>query len=356
MAVDVPWRRIGTIDDRRRLAYICDEMNNYPNARIGILGAGGYAGRELVRLLARHPNARIAWATSEAEAGTALDEVVPGAQGPALVKADDAALGECDCVVSCLPHGESARWMERARGAGIRAIDLSADLRVPEADTPEWAREAVYGLPELHRERIAGAQLVANPGCYPTAAILALAPLLRRGLAAGPVIVDAASGVTGAGRSPRRDLLFAEVAEGFSAYAVGNVHRHVAEMRSQAAGLAGGAAPDLVFTPHLLPVKRGILETIYVPLKEPLLGEPIGMWMDDYASEPFVRVLNGRMPSLADAVGSNRVAIGVAAVRDVAAPMLIVMAAIDNLVKGAAGQAVQNLNLMFGWPETEALA
>jgi N-acetyl-gamma-glutamyl-phosphate reductase len=331
-------------------------MNNYPSARIGILGAGGYAGRELVRLLARHSHARIAWATSESEAGTALDDLVPGAQGPALVRADDAALDECDCVVSCLPHGESARWMARARAAGVRAIDLSADLRVPGADTPEWAREAVYGLPELHRERIADAQLVANPGCYPTAAILALAPLLRRGLAAGPVIVNAASGVTGAGRSPKRELLFAEVAEGFSAYAVGNVHRHLAEMRSQAVGLAGGRAPDLVFTPHLLPVRRGILETIYVPLNEPLFGEPIGMWMDDYASEPFVRVLSGRMPSLADAVGSNRVAIGVTAVRDIAAPMLIVVAAIDNLVKGAAGQAVQNLNLMFGWPETEALA
>lgn len=332
-------------------------MNNYANARIGILGAGGYAGREVARLLARHPRARIAWATSESEAGTALDEIVPGASGPALVKAEDAALEACDCVVSCLPHGESARWMERAVAAGVRAIDLSADLRVPGADTPEWARDAVYGLPELHRARIRDARLVANPGCYPTAAILALAPLLRRGLAAGPVIVNAASGVTGAGRSPRRDLLFAEVAEGFSAYGVGNVHRHLAEMRAQAAGVAGGSAPDLVFTPHLLPVKRGILETIYVPLAEPLLGDPVGMWLDDYASEPFVKVMaDGRMPSLADAVGTNRVAMGVTAVRDVASPMVIVVAAIDNLLKGAAGQAVQNLNLVFGWPETEGLA
>jgi N-acetyl-gamma-glutamyl-phosphate reductase len=331
-------------------------MNNYTLARIGILGAGGYAGRELLRLLARHPRARIAWATSESEAGTALDLVAVGAQGPALVRAQDAELDECDCVISCLPHGESARWMERARAAGTRAIDLSADLRVPGDHTPAWAREAVYGLPELHRDHIAGARLVANPGCYPTAAILALAPLLRRGLAAGPVIVNAASGVTGAGRSPKRELLFSEVAEGFSAYAVGNAHRHLAEMRSQAAEVADGAAPELVFTPHLLPVRRGILETIYVPLKEPLLGEPVGMWMDDYATEPFVRVMDGRMPSLADAVGSNRVAIGVTAVRGVSTPMLIVVAAIDNLLKGAAGQAVQNLNLMFGWPETEALA
>ena len=331
-------------------------MNNYPSARIGILGAGGYTGRELARLLARHPRARIAWATSESDAGRELGDVIPGVDGPALVRAEDAALADADCVVSCLPHGESARWMERARAAGSRAIDLSADLRVPHGATPDWARGAVYGLPELHRERIADAELVANPGCYPTAALLALAPLLRRGLVAGPVIINAASGVTGAGRSPRRELLFAEVAEGFSAYAVGNVHRHLCEMRAQAAGLADGAAPELVFTPHLLPVKRGILETIHVTLAEPMENAR-ELWVDDYSSEPFVRVMaEGRMPALADVVGSNRVAIGVAAVQNVAAPMLTIVAAIDNLLKGAAGQAVQNLNLMFGWNEAEGLA
>jgi N-acetyl-gamma-glutamyl-phosphate reductase len=330
-------------------------MNNYASARIGILGAGGYAGRELARLVARHPRARIAWATSESDAGRALGDVVSGVDGPALVRAEDAALGAADCVVSCLPHGESAKWMERARGADVRAIDLSADLRVPGEATPGWAREAVYGLPELHRARIADSALVANPGCYPTAALLALAPLLRRGLVAGPVIVNAASGVTGAGRNAKRELMFAEIAEGFSAYAVGNVHRHLAEMRAQAAGIAGGPAPELVFTPHLLPVKRGILETIYVPLAEPI-SDPLQMWMDDYSSEPFVRVMRDRMPALADVVGSNRVAIGVAAVQNVSAPMLTIVATIDNLLKGAAGQAVQNLNLMFGWGETEGLA
>ena len=330
-------------------------MNNYASARIGILGAGGYTGRELARLVARHPRAHVAWATSESDAGSPLGELVPGADGPRLVRAEDAPLADCDCVVSCLPHGESARWMERARAAGVRAIDLSADLRVPGAATPAPLRGAVYGLPELHRTWIADAELVANPGCYPTAALLALAPLLRRGLAAGPVIVNAASGVTGAGRSPKRELLFAEVAEGFSAYAVGNVHRHLCEMRAQAAALGNGTTPELVFTPHLLPVKRGILETIYVPLREPV-DEPVGMWMDDYSSEPFVRVMEGRMPALADVVGSNRVAIGVSPVQGVAQPMLIVVAAIDNLLKGAAGQAVQNLNLMFGWDEAEGLA
>lgn len=330
-------------------------MNNYASARIGILGAGGYTGRELARLASRHPLARIAWATSESDAGKPLGDVIPGVDGPALVKAEDAPLGAVDVVISCLPHGDSALWMERARQAGARAIDLSADLRVPNAATPGWARGAVYGLPELHRARIAGSELVANPGCYPTAALLALAPLLRRGLVAGPVIVNAASGVTGAGRSPKRELLFAEVAEGFSAYAVGNVHRHLCEMKAQAAGLANGAAPELVFTPHLLPVKRGILETIYVPLAEPI-EQPVEMWLDDYSSEPFVRVMTGRMPSLADVVGSNRVAIGVVPVQNVSMPMLTIVSVIDNLLKGAAGQAVQNLNLMMGWDEAEGLA
>jgi N-acetyl-gamma-glutamyl-phosphate reductase len=330
-------------------------MNNYAEARIGVLGAGGYAGRELARLLSRHPRARIAWATSESDAGKALEDVIPGVDGPALVRAEDADLAGADCVVSCLPHGDSARWMERALNAGAWGIDLSADLRVPGAATPGWARGAVYGLPELHRARIDGAELIANPGCYPTAAILALAPLLRRGLIAGPVIINAASGVSGAGRSPKRELLFAEVAEGYSAYAVGNTHRHLCEMRAQADKLANGAAPELVFTPHLLPVKRGILETIYVTLAEPL-DDPRRLWAEDYAGEPFVRVMDGRMPALADVVGSNRVAIGVTINQNLSVPMLTIVAAIDNLVKGAAGQAVQNLNLMFGWDETEGLA
>jgi N-acetyl-gamma-glutamyl-phosphate reductase len=322
---------------------------------IGVLGAGGYAGRELVRLLARHPHARIAFATSESEAGTPLSRAVREAPALPMVKAEDADLAGCDAVVSCLPHGESLKWVQRARTAGARVVDLSADLRVPGAETPEWARGAVYGLVELHRDRIAGAELVANPGCYPTAALLALAPLLRRGLVDGSVTIDAASGVTGAGRAAKRELLFGEVAEDFRAYGVGNTHRHLAEMRTQAGLLLGDAdAPDLVFTPHLLPVKRGILETIYVPLARPV-EDAVAMWSDDYAGEPFVDVLADRLPSLADVVGTNRVAIGVSGVAGVRKPMLIVVAAIDNLLKGAAGQAVQNLNLMFGLPETEGL-
>jgi N-acetyl-gamma-glutamyl-phosphate reductase len=326
-------------------------------ARIGVLGATGYTGRELLRLLVGHTQVAITFATSESEAGKPLRRLTRGAPNIELVKSEDAPLDQVDLVFSCLPHGDSARWVERVRAAGVRAIDLSADLRVPTADTPEWAREAVYGLPELHRERIRGSDLVANPGCYPTAATLALAPLLRRGmLGEGPIVINAASGVTGAGRSPKRELLFGEVGEDFRAYAVGNVHRHIPEMRSQAAFLAGGIAPDLVFTPHLLPVRRGILETICVPLAEELSTDAAcGLYLEDYAEEPFVDVLTDRTPTLQDVVSTNLVAISVAPVAGLKQPMLLVVAAIDNLVKGAAGQAVQNLNLMYGWPETEAL-
>jgi N-acetyl-gamma-glutamyl-phosphate reductase len=331
-------------------------MNSDSTLRVGVLGASGYAGREAVRLIAGHKNLRIALATSESEAGASLSRVARGAPELPLVKLADADLAACDAVLCCLPHGEAARWSQAALEAGAKVVDLSNDLRVVGPETPDWARGAVYGLPELHRARIAGADLVANPGCYPTAAILALAPLLRRGLAMGPVIVNAASGVTGAGRSPKRELLFAEVAEDYRPYAIGNVHRHLAEMRDQAGGVAGGAAPELVFTPHLLPVRRGILETIYVTLREPLMGDPAELWSADYAAEPFVEIVDGRPASLADAVGTNRVAISVTTVKDVAAPMLIVTAAIDNLVKGAAGQAIQNLNLMLGLPEAEGLA
>ncbi|MDB4951554.1 MAG: N-acetyl-gamma-glutamyl-phosphate reductase [Gemmatimonadetes bacterium] len=327
-------------------------MDNYP-LNIGILGAGGYSGREAARLVAGHPKLRIAFATSESEAGTPVSRIARGAEGM-LMRAENAPLGECDAVLLCLPHGESIKWAERARAAGAKVVDLSADLRVRTPQTPAWAREAVYGLPELHREKIAGADLVANPGCYPTAALLALAPLIDEELIAGPVIIDAASGVTGAGRSPKKDLLFAEVAEDFRAYAVGNVHRHLAEMRDQAVMLGGGGAPELVFTPHLLPVRRGILETIYVPLRE-RVESPFRLWENAFAGEPFVEVMDDRMPALADVVGTNRVAIGATMVDGVTRPMLLVVAAIDNLVKGAAGQAVQNLNLMFGLDETEGL-
>lgn len=326
-------------------------MNGISKVRVGVLGATGYAGREAVRLITGHGGATLALATSESEAGQPLQQ--RGAPATTLTRLADADLGACDVVLSCLPHGESARWGEKVRETGARLVDLSADLRVPGDATPEWGRDAVYGLPELHRERIRGAEVVANPGCYPTAAILALAPLVRAGLIAGPVIVNAASGVTGAGRSPKRELLFAEVAENFSAYGLGNTHRHLAEMRDQTARL--GTAPELVFAPHLLPVRRGILETIHVPLRE-MPADPLALWSAAYDAELFVEIVAGRAPALADVVGSNRVAIGVVPVAGLTTPMLTVVAAIDNLLKGAAGQAMQNVNLMFGLEESAGLA
>jgi N-acetyl-gamma-glutamyl-phosphate reductase len=320
-------------------------MMNKP-ARAGIVGATGYSGLELAALIARHPRLELAFATSESEAGRPV-------RGTSLryVPAAEAPLGEVDVVFSCLPTGESGVWALRALEAGAVAVDLSADLR-------EGERGAVYGLPELWREDVVGARLVANPGCYPTGVLLALAPAVESGLVdvTRPVVVDAASGVTGAGRSAKRDLHFGEVAEDYRAYGVGNRHRHVPEIRSGLARAAGGAAPSFIFTPHLLPVRRGILETIYLPLRDALsVSDAAGIWTEFFAGEPCVEVLGTELPSLRGVVGRNVVAIGLSAVEGVETPTLLVVAALDNLVKGASGQAVQNANLALGFPELEGL-
>jgi N-acetyl-gamma-glutamyl-phosphate reductase len=318
---------------------------------VGIYGASGYAGREALSIVGRHRSLRIGFATSEREAGRLLPTARREGDASAFVRAEEADAGACDVVLSCLPHGESSEWVRSAQEAGTRVVDLSADLRVPAA-APAWGREAVYGLPELHRERIRDARLVANPGCYPTGVLLALAPLLRRGLVRGPVMISAASGVTGAGRTARTDLLFGEVAEDFRAYAPTNTHRHLAEMRAQAREMGG--AGEIVFNPHLLPVRRGILESIHVQLSEEI--EDIeAPWREDYAGEALVELRGESTPSLRDVVGSDRLAISIHRVSGTAAPMLLLVAAFDNLRKGAAGQAVQNVNLMLGLPETEGL-
>ncbi|HET7275031.1 MAG TPA: N-acetyl-gamma-glutamyl-phosphate reductase [Longimicrobiaceae bacterium] len=318
-------------------------MNGYSRIAVGVFGATGYAGRELLRLIVGHPCVSLAFATSESEVGQATDN------GCTFIHVDDAEVADCDLIFSCLPHGRSGSHVRRARAAGVRVIDLSDEFRV--AGTSD-VDTAVYGLSELHREEIRGAGLIANPGCYPTGAILALAPAIRAGIVGGPVIIDAASGATGAGRSPKRELLFAEVSENFSAYALGNRHRHLAEMRDQVDRLASGPTPELIFTPHLLPVKRGILSTIYVPLNTTITESAAWeMWTGAYSEEPMIEVVPGRIPSLKDVVGTNRVAIGVAVVDGVSSPLLTVVAAVDNLLKGASGQAVQNMNLMFGWDE-----
>lgn len=320
-------------------------MNKKP-LRAAVLGATGYTGRELVALLARHPRIRATFVSSESEVG----QPVPGGM-LRYVAAKDVPLGDVDVVFTCLPHGTAEEWALRARSAGARVVDLSPDLR-------DGRHGAVYGLPELWREEIRGAQLVANPGCYPTGILLGLSPLLAAGVVdtGRPVMMDAASGVTGAGRTARRDLLFGEVAEDYRAYAVGNSHRHVPEIARGLSAAAGRAVP-FVFTPHLLPVRRGILETLYVPVVDGACAADVaGHWHDAYGSEPFVDVWSEGLPSLQTSVHRNVVVLGASDVAGLEQPLVLVVVSFDNLVKGAAGQALQNANLMLDLCEHEGLA
>jgi N-acetyl-gamma-glutamyl-phosphate reductase len=314
---------------------------------VGVLGASGYAGRELCALVAQHPSLSLAFATANAQRGESL--TLPGGQSVTFVAADDAPLGDAALVFSSLPHGASAEWVARARTAGARVVDLSTDLRIGNG-----ASDGIpYGLTEWQRGAVQGAQVVANPGCYPTSALLALLPLLEEGLIApgASVHIDAASGVTGAGLTPRLDLLFGEVTENFRAYGVGNTHCHLHEMRAAVQTI--GSDVDLIFTPHLLPIARGILSTITVPLAAPL-AEPLALWQRRYAGEPFVE-LTSMLPELRQVQHRNVVRIAVRPVDGVRTPTLQIFSAIDNLVKGAAGQAVQNANLMLGLPEVAGL-
>jgi N-acetyl-gamma-glutamyl-phosphate reductase len=313
---------------------------------VGVLGASGYAGRELCALVASHPDLELAFATANAQRGERLE--LPGGD-ITFVAAEKAPLHDAQLIFSSLPHGASAEWVARARAAGARVVDLSTDHRIGNG-----ASDGIpYGLTEWQRDAVRGAQVVANPGCYPTATLLGLLPLLEAGLVApgGTVQVNAASGVTGAGLTPRLDLLFGEVSENFRAYGVGNTHRHLHEMRAAAAML--NADVDLLFTPHLLPTARGILATITVPLRAPL-ESPLALWHERYANEPFVEVVD-TLPELRQVQHRNVARITVRPVDGVRVPTLQIFSAIDNLVKGAAGQAVQNANLMLGLAETAGL-
>lgn len=318
-------------------------MNKVASAPVGIIGANGYTGRELLRILRGHASMEAVFATSEAAAGAASVQ-----DGLRLVRAGDAELGAAEVLFLSVPHGEATPWARAGRDAGVRVIDLSHDHR------PGSGREngAVYGLTELFREEIEDAGLVANPGCYPTGAILALWPLVEGGAVdrARPVIVNAASGVTGAGRSPRTELLFAEVSGDFRAYAAGNVHRHLDELRAVLPGVS------LVFTPHLLPVPRGILETIYLPLQPGVgAGGVRELWREAYAGSAVVRVLEEGLPAVGDVADGDGAALGVVVNADTDPPLATAVAALDNLGKGAAGQAVQNANVMLGFAEREGL-
>ena len=317
---------------------------------VGVLGASGYAGQELCRLADAHPHFELVFAAAHSRAGDSLR--LPE-RTITLSAVDAVPLADAAVIFSALPHGASAAWVTRAQLAGAKVIDLSSDLRPGQPAVASAALDAPYGLPELNRDEIRIAQIVANPGCYPTATLLGLLPLVARDLLmpGAPVIVDAASGVTGAGNAARPDLLFGEVTEDFRAYGVGNTHRHLYEMRATLD--ACGADVDLLFTPHLLPVARGILATITVTLREPLT-DPLALFRAHYAVEPFVEI--GTMPPRLREVQHRNVArIFATSVAQARRPMLQIFVAIDNLVKGAAGQAIQNANLLCGFDEVAGL-
>lgn len=313
---------------------------------VGVLGASGYAGRELCGLIARHPALELAFASANEQRG---QRARIGASEVTYVATEDAPLNRAEVVFTALPHGTSAQWVGNARANGARVIDLSSDFRPGAGEG-----EAPYGLTELMRAKIPGADIVANPGCYPTAILIALAPLLKAGwvVSGATINVSAASGVTGAGYSPRPDLLFAEVAEDFRAYAVGNEHRHLAEMQAVANEL-GGKNNDILFTPHLLPVARGILATITVPVNE-YVDDPAALWRGAYLGEPFIEIAD-QPPSLRDVVRRNVVRLSVTKAANVRQPTLIIISAIDNLMKGASGQALQNANVLLGLNEQAGL-
>lgn len=328
--------------------------------RVGIYGATGYTGIELIRLLQQHPATEIIFATARAAAGQRLSDIFPTTLELPLIATDDADPTAVDLIFCCLPHGTTMPIVQRAWDAGTRIIDLSADFRLRTPDVyerwygqphtaPALLAHAVYGLPEYARAHLGSAQLVANPGCYPTSVILALLPLVRAGLLVdSTVIVDSKSGVSGAGRSLSLKTHFSETHENFSAYSVGRRHRHIAEMEQE-------TGTTIIFSPHLLPVIRGILSTIYVTVAPGTSETTIRAAYDHYADEPFVTLLPlGRLPELRHVVGSNACVIGLAPV-DGNDGRYILVSVEDNLLKGASGQAVQNMNGMFGLDETTGL-
>jgi N-acetyl-gamma-glutamyl-phosphate reductase len=336
---------------------------------VGVLGASGYTGAELLRLLITHPHAEISLLTADRRAGQEMRQVFPQFAPyklPTLVSVDgiDWLGASLDLVFCALPHGTTQKVIKHLMGEvpATRVIDLSADFRLSDTAAyarwyghehyaPDLQRTAVYGLTEIYRHDVRHAHLVANPGCYTTCAQLPLIPLLKaKAVDADEIVIDAKSGMTGAGRSAREEMLFSEVSEGFHAYGVGR-HRHMAEL-DQEFSKAAGREVVVTFTPHLVPMNRGILSTIYVRGEGGKTPEDLhGILAKAYAEEPFVHVLPfGQTPQTRHVRGSNMTFIGVAA--DRIAGRAIIISALDNLTKGASGQAVQNMNVMLGYPET----
>jgi N-acetyl-gamma-glutamyl-phosphate reductase len=337
--------------------------------KVAVVGASGYTGIELIRILHNHPEVAVTSVTSEQSAGKRLSEVFPSLRNRydlVLEALDPERIAEkADIIFTALPHKAAMEVVPVFLQAGRNVIDLSADYRLHDAAeyaawyethlNPELLPEAVYGLPELRREEIAAARLVANPGCYPTSIILALMPLLKGGVIdPASIIADSKSGVSGAGRGAKVDSLYCEVNEGFKAYGVGGLHRHIPEIEQELSLLAGSKT-TISFTPHLVPMDRGILSTVYSVPHAPVTAEQIhALYEDHYDGEAFVRVLGlGDFPSTAFVRGSNFCDIGIAV--DKRTGRIIVISAIDNLVKGASGQAVQNMNIMCDFPEIMGL-
>ncbi len=334
--------------------------------RVAIAGATGYTGLELLRLLSHHPHITISALTSETYAGLDFSQVYPGYLKRDLPRLEplipEKIAAKADIVFTALPHREAMRVVPALLKHGCRVIDLSADFRFKNRTTYErWYQEhsapallarAAYGLPELYRSAIKKARLVANPGCYPTSIILPLTPLMRRNMITlSSIIADSKSGVSGAGRSAKTASLFCEVSENFKAYGVFE-HRHQPEIEEQLSAVSGSAV-TISFAPHLLPMSRGMLSTIYARLKTNARPQDIQEVLEQfYKKEPFVRVLpHGALPHTAGVRGTNCCDIGFRLQNK----QLALVSCIDNLVKGASGQAVQNMNIMLGCPETTAL-
>ncbi|MBX3415041.1 MAG: N-acetyl-gamma-glutamyl-phosphate reductase [Pirellulales bacterium] len=333
--------------------------------RVAILGGTGYSALELIKLLLRHPHVDIAVITSRQEGSPHIGDVHPALWGRLDVRCEDlgpiAVAGRAECVFSCLPHGVTASLVPHLLEAGARVVDFSADYRLRDPSVyAEWYGEkhadparlgkAVYGMPELFAEQIVPADLIANPGCYPTAASLALAPLLKAGLIEPhDIIIDSKSGVSGAGRTPKLTTHFPECNESLSAYNVGR-HRHTPEIE-QTLTIASGQPVQVIFTPHLVPMDRGILSTAYSrPQGTVTETQVMDALREFYTDKPFVRVVK-HLPGTKDTSGTNFCDITARVVRD----RVLTISCIDNLTKGAAGTAVQNMNLMYGYPETTAL-
>ncbi|MGB8883836.1 MAG: N-acetyl-gamma-glutamyl-phosphate reductase [Azonexus sp.] len=333
--------------------------------RIGIVGGTGYTGVELLRLLAQHPQAEIVAITSRGDAGTAVSGMFPSLRGRVDLRFEDPAkanLLACDVVFFATPNGIAMQQAPVLLEAGVRVVDLAADFRIKDVAEwekwygmthacPEWIDKAVYGLPEMNREQIRSARLVANPGCYPTAVQLGFMPLLKSGLLeTSSLIADAKSGVSGAGRKAETHIMFAEASDNFKAYGVSG-HRHLPEIR-QGLGMMSGASVGLTFVPHLTPIIRGIHATLYGRIKSE--ADFQGLFERAYANEPFVDVLPDRSHPETRSVRSANIC-RIAIHRPQGGDTLVILSVIDNLVKGAAGQAVQNMNLMFGLDESTGL-